>query len=95
MGQVEIIDERMHGVLFRNLPAGPCWVEIEYGGEEQGMEIELRGGQVTTVAFSLRGLGFWTSLSLVSQQEHFSVGIWSERFVDLSVEEIYVGPFIE
>jgi len=58
IGQVEIIEERVHGVLLRNLPAGPYWFEVEYGGEEQGMEIELRGGQVTTVAFSMRGLGF-------------------------------------
>ena len=93
VGQVEIIDERVHGVLLRNLPAGPCWVEVEYGGEEQSMEIELRGGQVTTIAFSMRGLGFWTSLSIVPQQEHFSIGIWNERFADLTVEEIYVGPF--
>ena len=59
------------------------------------MEIELRGGQVTTIAFSIRGLGFWTSLSIVPQQEHFSIGIWNERFADLTVEEIYVGPFAD
>ena len=43
----------------------------------------------------MRGLGFWTSLSIVPQQEHFSIGIWNERFADLTVEEIYVGPFAD
>ena len=88
-GSVEIVDGLLHGALIRNLPSGPCWIEVEYGDEQQGMEIELRGGRVTTVAFSVRGLGFWSSLSLKPQNERFAVESWSERFGDLAVEEIY------
>ena len=88
-GAVEIVDGLLHGVLLRNLAAGPRWIEVEYGEEQQGMEIDLRGGRVTTLAFSVRGLGFWRSLSLKLQRERFAVEDWSERFADLLVEEIY------
>ena len=40
-------------------------------------------------AFSVRGLGFWSSLSLKPQNERFAVESWSERFGDMAVEEIY------
>lgn len=32
-GMVEVVDGRRYGVLMRNLVAGWCWVEVEYGGE--------------------------------------------------------------
>lgn len=88
-GEVEVVNGRLHGILLHNLPAGPRWIEVEYGDEQQGLEIDLRGGKVTTVAFVVRGLGFWTSLSLTPQQEYFATAGWSERFGDLVVEEIF------
>ena len=88
-GVVEVANERGHGVMLRNLPAGPLWIEVEYGGEQQGMEIDLRGGQVTTVAFAVRGLGFWTSLSLEAMARRFGIEEWGERFGDLWVEEVF------
>ena len=54
------------------------------------MEIELRGGKVTTVAFSRRGLGFWTSLSLKPLAERFGLEGWNARFGDLGLEQVFL-----
>ena len=86
---LEVADGRRHGVLVRNLAAGRLWVEVEYGGEYQGVEVEIQGGTVTTVVFALRGFGPWTSLSIEPLTARFAVADWMRRFDDLHYDEIF------
>ena len=88
-GTVEVADGRRHGVLVRNLAAGRLWVEVAYGGEQQGVEVEIQGGVVTTVVFAVRGFGPWTSLSLEPLASRSGVADWARRFDDLHYDEIF------
>ena len=88
-GTVEVADGRRHGVLVRNLAAGRLWVEVAYGGEQQGVEVEIQGGAVTTVVFAVRGFGPWTSLSLEPLASRSGVADWARRFDDLHYDEIF------
>ena len=87
--EVLLRDGRRHGVLVRNLAAGRLWVEVEYGGDYQGVEVEIQGGTVTTVVFALRGFGPWTSLSIEPLTARFGVADWMRRFDDLHYDEIF------
>lgn len=87
--ELELVQGGMDGVLLHNLTAGKHWIELEYAGKNQRMEIELRGGRVLTVGFKLRGLGFLTLLTLNPFVEQVWVNGWKEMFPDLVVEEGY------
>ena len=77
------------GLLWRNVPAGRHWLEVEYGGEEQGMEVELQGSKVLTATFRINRLAFFRQLSLKPRAEQIAVEEWLERFADLDIEELY------
>ena len=88
---LELLGRDSNGVLVHNLPAGPQRIELEYGGKVQNLEIDLEGGRVLTVGFSLRRLVFLTRLHLDIHGEQVEVEDWLERFSDLQVEEIYLA----
>ena len=87
--ELELVQGGMDGVLLHNLTAGKHWIELEYAGKNQRMEVELRGGRVLTVGFKLRGLGFLTLLTLNPFAEQVWASGWKEMFPDLVVEEAY------
>jgi len=89
--QLELARGGMDGVLLHNLPAGKHWIELEYAGKRQSLEVELRGGRVLTVGFKLRGLGFLTLLTLNPFVEQVWLNGWREMFPELMVEEAFFG----
>ena len=55
---LELLKRGYQGLLFHNLSAGKHWVELNYGGQTQQVEVDLRGGQVTTLTFALNRFAF-------------------------------------
>ena len=86
---VELFKNRLNGLLLHNLPAGPHWIELEYGGESRQVDLELEGGRVLTATFSLDRIVFYRQLRLQLQEEQIQVEDWLGRFSDLQLEEMY------
>ncbi len=80
----------LHGLLLHNLPAGKHWVELSYGGKSKQLEVDLRGGEVLTLTFTLNRLAFFSQLHLNQMEDLVGVEKWRERFTDLQIEEIYL-----
>ena len=60
---------------------------VDYGREQEAMDVDVRAWRVTTVAFRLRGLGFLRGLSLEAQPERLLRETWRATFPDLALEE--------
>ena len=88
---LELLKRGYQGLLFHNLPAGAHWVELSYGGQTQQVEVDLRGGQVTTLTFALNRFAFVVRLRVQEQEERADWQRWSAAFADLEVEEIYLA----
>ncbi len=88
---LELLKRGYQGLLFHNLPAGKHWVELSYGGQTQQVEVDLRGGKVTTLTFALNRFAFVVRLRVQAQEERVSWQRWSAAFADLEVEEIYLA----
>lgn len=88
---LELFKRGYHGLLFHNLPAGPHWIELRYGGQAQQLEMVLRGGRVTTLTFALNRFAFVAQLRMQAQEEQVGLRRWSEAFSDLEVEEIFLA----
>jgi len=88
---LELLKRGYQGLLFHNLPAGKHWVELSYGGQTQQVEVELRGGKVTTLTFALNRFAFVVRLRVQEQEERADWQRWSVAFADLEVEEIYLA----
>ncbi len=88
---LELLKRDYQGLLFHNLPAGKHWVELSYGGQTQQVEVELRGGKVTTLTFALNRFAFVVRLRMQEQQQRADWQRWSAAFADLEVEEIYLA----
>lgn len=88
---LELLKRGYQGLLFHNLPAGPHWVELSYGGQTQQVEVDLQGGEVTTLTFALNRFAFVVRLRLQEQEERADWARWSAAFADLDVEEIYLA----
>ncbi len=88
---LELLKRGYQGLLFHNLPAGKHWVELNYGGQTQQVEVDLRGGQVTTLTFALNRFAFVVRLRVQEQEERADWQRWSAAFADLEVEEIYLA----
>ncbi len=88
---LELLKRGYQGLLFHNLPAGKHWVELSYGGQTQQVEVNLRGGRVTTLTFALNRFAFVVRLRVQEQEERVSWPRWSAAFADLEVEEIYLA----
>ncbi len=56
---LSIYDEEPNGLLLHNLTAGPLWVELQYRGKSDQLEVVLVGGEVTTVTFGLSRFAFF------------------------------------
>ena len=88
---LELLKRGYQGLLFHNLPAGKHWVELSYGGQTQQVEVDLRGGKVTTLTFALNRFAFVVRLRMQEQEERADWQRWSAAFADLEVEEIYLA----
>ena len=88
---LELLKRGYQGLLFHNLPAGRHWVELRYGGQTQQVEVDLRGGEVTTLTFALNRFAFVSRLRMQEQEERADWPRWSAAFADLEVEEIYLA----
>ena len=88
---LELLKRGYQGLLFHNLPAGQHWVELSYGGQTQQVEVDLRGGKVTTLTFALDRFAFVVRLRMQEQAERADWQRWSAAFADLEVEEIYLA----
>ena len=88
---LELLKRGYQGLLFHNLPAGEHWVELSYGGQTQQVEVDLKGGKVTTLTFALNRFAFVVRLRMQEQEERADWQRWSAAFADLEVEEIYLA----
>ena len=88
---LELLKRGYQGLLFHNLSAGKHWVELSYGGQTQQLEVDLKGGQVTTLTFALNRFAFVVRLRMQEQEERADWQRWSAAFADLEVEEIYLA----
>ncbi len=88
---VELLKRGLHGVLLRNLPPGPHWVEVRYAGRSKQADIELSGDRVRTLTFSLNRFAFLTQLYLRQQEELVDLEEWQASFADLQIEEVFLG----
>ena len=88
---LELLKRGYQGLLFHNLSAGRHWVELRYGGQTQQVEVDLKGGEVTTLTFALNRFAFVSRLRVQEQEERADWQRWSAAFADLEVEEIYLA----
>lgn len=89
--RIDLLRATRHGLLLHNLTPGSHWVEVEYQGETEGLEIHLTGGSVTTATFAVSRLAMLRSVRLEAQQARVPVADWLERFSDLNVEEVFLS----
>ena len=88
---LELLKRNYQGLVFHNLSAGTHWVELSYGGQTQQVEVDLKGGQVTTLTFALNRFAFVVRLRVQEQEERADWQRWSAAFADLEIEEIYLA----
>ena len=88
---LELLKRGYQGLLFHNLSAGKHWVELSYGGQTQQVEVDLKGGKVTTLTFALNRFAFVVRLRVQEQEERADWPRWSAAFADLEVEEVYLA----
>ena len=88
---LELLKRGYQGLVFHNLSAGTHWVELSYGGQTQQVEVDLKGGKVTTLTFALNRFAFVVRLRMQEQEQRADWQRWSAAFADLEVEEIYLA----
>ena len=88
---LETFKRGYQGLLFHNLPAGAHWIEIRYGGQTQQLEVDLKGGRVTTLTFALNRFAFVAQLRMQEQDGRVGMRRFFEAFSDLEFEEIYLA----
>ncbi len=88
---LELLKTGYNGILLHNMPAGPHWIELSYGGQTQQMDFELRGGRVLTLNFALNRFAFISQLRMGKQEEQVPLGQWQGAFPDLKMEEIFLA----
>lgn len=88
--RIDLLRPGLQGVLVHNLPAGPHWVEIEYRGASEGVDLRLRGGRVATVTFGVSRLAMLSSVRLHVQSDQVHPEAWRLSFSDLLLEEVFL-----
>ncbi len=88
---LELLKTGYNGILLHNMPAGPHWIELSYGGQTQQMDFELQGGRVLTLNFALNRFAFISQLRMGKQEEQVPIGQWQQAFSDLQMEEIFLA----
>ncbi len=88
--RIDLLRPGLQGVLLHNLPAGAHWVEIEYRGASEGVELRLRGGRVATVTFGVSRLAMLSSVRLHVQSDQVDPEAWRLSFSDLLLEEVFL-----
>lgn len=89
--RLELFKRGYQGLLFHNLPAGRHWIDLQYGGQTQQLEVDLKGGKVATLTFALNRFAFVAQLRMQEQEGKVGFERWSEAFADLAIEEIYLA----
>ena len=92
---VDVLKGDIHGLLLHNVPAGPHWIEVEFGGKSKQLEVELRGGKVLTVTFGLNRFAFLTQMRVKAQEQLVELPEWLHSFADLLIDEVYLGEDAE
>ncbi len=88
--RIDVLRASRHGLLLQNLATGEHWLELDYGGEVEGIAVNLQGGSVTTVTFAVSRLAMIRSLRLEVQQSQVAAGRWKAIFPDLDLEEAFL-----
>lgn len=88
---LELLKRGYQGLLFHNLPAGAHWVELSYGEQTQQLEVNLKGGEVTTLTFALNRFAFVVRLRVQEQEGRADWPHWAAAFADLELEEIFLA----
>ncbi|MDP6017497.1 MAG: hypothetical protein QGI32_15490, partial [Candidatus Latescibacteria bacterium] len=69
---------------------GDHWIELEYGGQVEGIDVVLRGGLVATVTFGVSRLAMLQSVRLDVQRAQVGASAWKMTFSDLDMEEVFL-----
>lgn len=88
--RIDVLRPSRSGLLLHNLPPGAHWVEIDYGGKTEGVEVVLQGGQVSTVTFAISRLAMLQSIRVEVQQGDLPPALWKDTFADLDLEEAFL-----
>ncbi|MDP7447200.1 MAG: DUF4159 domain-containing protein, partial [Candidatus Latescibacteria bacterium] len=88
--RVDILRGSRHGLLLHNLDPGDHWIELEYGGQVEGIDVVLRGGLVATVTFGVSRLAMLQSVRLDVQRAQVGASAWKMTFSDLDMEEVFL-----
>ena len=88
---LDVLKRGLHGLILHNVPAGIHWLQVDYGGKSEEMEVQLEGGKVSTVTFGLSRLAMFTRLRVRQQEDVVGVQAWLNSFDDLTIEELFLG----
>ncbi len=88
--RIDVLRASCSGLLLHNLHPGDHWVELEYAGQVEGIEVVLYGGLVATVTFGVSRLAMLRSIHLEIQSTQVAAAAWSGTFSDLDMEEVFL-----
>lgn len=88
---IDVLRADAQGIMLHNLPPGPHWVEIEYAGSSDGIDVDLRGGLTATVTFDVSRLAMLSRLRLRVQEDQVAAFGWVQSFAELDMEEVFFG----
>jgi hypothetical protein len=88
--RIDLLRASRNGALLHNLTPGEHWLELDYGGEVEGVDLDLRGGLVTTVTFAVSRLAMLQSVRLEVQPSQVPANTWKTTFSDLDLEEVFL-----
>lgn len=88
--RIDVLRASRSGLLLHNLHPGDHWIELEYAGQVEGIEVVLHGGLVATVTFGVSRLAMLRSVHLEVQSTQVAAAAWSATFSDLDMEEVFL-----
>ena len=88
--RIDVLRASRNGLLLHNLKPGDHWIELEYAGQVEGIEVILHGGLVATVTFGVSRLAMLRSVHLEVQSAQVAVAAWRATFSDLDMEEVFL-----
>jgi hypothetical protein len=89
--ELEIVEGGQHALVLHNLAAGRHRFELDYDGQQQNLEVELKGGRTLVLDFGIDRLVFWQRLRLEAQKEWLDADAWQLHFAGLEIEEVWLG----
>lgn len=88
--RIDVLRASRNGLLLHNLEPGDHWIELEYAGQVEGIEVILHGGLVATVTFGVSRLAMLRSVHLEVQSAQVAAAAWRTTFSDLDMEEVFL-----